>query len=156
MYFSRDKRDVSIKRDLFPPLVEICILYIYICVNVYITHETKIRVKIFNKTSSNDEIRSRTAKHCCVMTKFFSLANETKFFPLPLVSTDFSPIYLTEIFRSRFLSVLLSYYERIGGKLISEVGVPTTVKTFSEDYFSPIFYLVEFKITGGGNRFLER
>lgn len=47
-------------------------------------------------------------------------------------------IYLTEIFDS---SVPLSYtneegYER--EKLISEIGVPTTVKTFSEDYFSPI------------------
>lgn len=70
------------------------------------------------------------------MTKFFSLANETKFFPPP--PRFLVEIYLTEIFDS---SVPLSYtneegYER--EKLISEVGVPTTVKTFSEDYFSPI------------------
>lgn len=50
MYFSRDKRDVSIKRDLFPPpLKYIFYIYIYVHTNVYITHETKIRVKILTK-----------------------------------------------------------------------------------------------------------
>lgn len=69
------------------------------------------------------------------MTKFFFSRERNEIFPPPRFLVE---IYLTEIFDS---SVPLSYtneegYER--EKLISEVGVPTTVKTFSEDYFSPI------------------
>lgn len=85
MYFSRDKRDVSIKRDLFPPPPLKYIFYIYICTHerIYYTRNENSR-KNFNKISSNEnEIWSRTTKLCCAMTKFFSLANETKFFPPP-------------------------------------------------------------------------
>lgn len=67
--------------------------------------------------------------------KVFFSRERNEIFPSPRFLVE---IYLTEIFDS---SVPLSYtneegYER--EKLISEVGVPTTVKTFSKDYFSPI------------------